>query len=156
MKIELSLEQAKKAYEESSDEGFKSLLEANFGDLKPLPQWDDVKGIKGWFSTGKDVNLLDEKGTRMSIWMNVFATKEQARASIAMAMLSQMMKEHNEGWVPDWTNNEDKHIIIYFGKEPNRIIVDRSQRFLAFPTKEKADKFIEAYKDLIEQAKPLL
>jgi hypothetical protein len=87
---------------------------------------------------------------------NVFRTEAQARASLALSQLSQWMYLYNEGWEPDWTDESYK-FGIYF-KEDQITYYDspRVQTFLAFKSFEIRNKFLEDFKDLIMEAKPLL
>jgi translation initiation factor 2 beta subunit (eIF-2beta)/eIF-5 len=87
---------------------------------------------------------------------NVFATKEQAEASLALAQLSQLMKVYNDGWVADWSDGEGKHCVWFF---KNEIATDCSYNlssFLAFKDAKTRDLFLENFRELILTAKPLL
>lgn len=125
---------------------------------KELPtRWEDLEEVKGYYiGETSDVSL---KIGRLSAdyARNVFHTKEQAEASLAMAQLSQLMAVYNDGWVPNWEDgNHAKYAIHFVG---DRIIMDYSwtlQRFLAFKTEELRDKFLENFEDLIRIAQPLL
>ena len=60
------------------------------------------------------------------------------------------------GWKPDWNENSEKHCI---GCNKYVVVGAKSifaNYILAFPTDEVRDQFIEAFKDLIEEAKELL
>lgn len=60
-------------------------------------------------------------------------------------------------WKPDWEDGEAaKFVIEGYG---NRVICNaygKMRRILVFPTEETRDKFLETFKDLIEEAKELL
>jgi hypothetical protein len=88
---------------------------------------------------------------------NVFATLEQAKASIALAQLSQLMKAYNGDWVPDWTNElESKYIIIFWADRIETHCFSATRQFLAFKTPELRDEFLKNFHELIMEAKPLL
>ena len=126
--------------------------------LVALPKtWEELDRIDGYFvnSGTTDVRaLINAETTRIN--RNIFATDEQAQASIALAQLSQLMKVYNDGLVPDWNTGEYKYTIVYY--ECNFIIETRCSysSFLTFKTKELAETFLENFKDLITIAKPLL
>jgi hypothetical protein len=64
---------------------------------------------------------------------------------------------YNDGWQPNWkNNNEDKYVILIQNED---IECQRNygyKRVLAFKTEEIRDKFLEEQKELLEIAKPLL
>ena len=61
------------------------------------------------------------------------------------------MKEYNNGWVADWGSATERKYVIE--RSNNRIennFYFNAYRFLAFPTKELCDKFLNNFRDLIE------
>ena len=121
-----------------------------------LPKtWEELKVIKGYF-----VNYMCEitngYGFSFSASKNVFATKEQAEASIALAQLSQLLEVYRNGWVPDWSDDEFKDCIIFVKDKIETSEARNLVRFLSFQDAETRDLFLENFKDLIEQAKPLM
>jgi hypothetical protein len=127
---------------------------------KELPKsWEELGGISGCFVdfmsclSAVDVNVLSESYNK-----NVFATKEQAKASIAIAQLSQLMKVYNGDWVPDWKDYCQKKYVIFFSYDQisSDWIESLNQFFLAFKTPELRDEFLKNFHDLIMEAKPLL
>jgi hypothetical protein len=124
-----------------------------------LPKtWKELDRIEGYWANGfsrvENTGLADIRC--LDINRNIFATKEQAEASIALAQLSQLIQVYNDGWVPDWNDGEYKFNIEYY--ECKLSIEQRSSysSFLAFETKELAETFLNNFKDLITIAKPLL
>lgn len=87
---------------------------------------------------------------------DVFVTKEQCSASIALAQLSQWMLLRNDNWVPDWKANTLKYSIRYFNDQIDKTSSYHSQYFLSFKSEEIRDKFLEDFEYLIVQAKSLL
>lgn len=122
-----------------------------------LPKkWEELKILSGaYVSTGVYIITAVEYDIR-DFNKNIFATKEQAEASIALAQLSQLMQVYNDGWVPDWTDDNYKYNIEYYMNES--IVETRSSysAFLTFKTEKLAQLFLENFKDLITIAKPLL
>jgi hypothetical protein len=126
-------------------------------DDKWVKNWEELGRVDGcYITTACGFGVASECYTSPSN-RNIFATTEQAKAMLAMAQLTQLMKRVNGDWVPNWTNkSEDKHIIYVYRDVITTETVWHSQEFLAFQLKENRDKFLAMYKDLIEEAKPLL
>ena len=126
-----------------------------------LPKnWCDLKFIKGFFVNGeskiKEINEAHDKILAIEGNRNIFPTKEEAEACLALAQLCQLRDRYNDGWKPDWEDGTEKHV-IYFSHD----IIDRtsaclSHYVLTFKTQELRDKFLENFRYLIEVAKPLL
>jgi hypothetical protein len=79
-----------------------------------------------------------------------------AEAFKALAKLIWLRDYYNEGWQPDWEDDEWKYFIEYYR---GKLSVERTcgnNRVLAFKSKEIRDKFLEEQKELLEIAKPLL
>jgi hypothetical protein len=123
---------------------------------KELPKsWEELDIVKGYNTT----TYGDINSTTINInynIKNIFATKEQAEASIAMAQLSQLIKVYNDGWVPDWNDDEFKYCIYFIGNNIGKENLRNSRTFLSFKDEEIRNLFLENFKELIEQAKPLI
>jgi hypothetical protein len=83
---------------------------------------------------------------------NIFATENQAKShAIAAAQLSQLMAVYNDGWVADWSDdNQKKSTIVYAN---TKLVVANSKifkEFLAFKTPELAEEFLENFRNDIE------
>ena len=119
-------------------------------------RWEDLELITGTYVT---VNSGTEYASGHNISpenKNVFATSEQAKASLALAQLSQLMRVYNDGWEPNWTNGSEKFIIYFYSGNIKTGNMFCNSAFLAFENGIIRDKFLNNFKDLIEQAKPLL
>ena len=128
---------------------------------KDLPKtWKEIGIVKGYYVTRNSYimpvsNLGGPASSQNN--KNIFRTEEQARASIALAQLSQLMFVYNEGWQPNWKDPyENKRCIAFRENHINILITIKTQCFLAFKTPKIRDKFLENFEDLIWQAKPLL
>ena len=158
-KAELSLETAKEMYK--SGGVAKQFALDNYTEqeltTREVKCWEDLGVINGYFIDydGSTLSLTD--GYICDTNKIVFAYKDQAEASIAMAMLSQLMKDVNGDWKPDWMDANKNKWVIYF-KHGNPVIstLRGASAFLAFPTREIVHKFLENHRELIEKAKPLL
>jgi hypothetical protein len=123
---------------------------------KELPEtWQELRSIKGAYTISNIVHetafLFAESGNK-----NVFATKEQAEASLALAQLSQLREVYRNGWKPDWTDGNYKYC-IFFCNDLIRFCTNyETSLFLSFQDEETRDLFLENFRDLIEKAKPLM
>jgi hypothetical protein len=155
--LKISKETANRWYN-GSDTELKQLALQTFPELaeKELPKsWGDLKEIEGFYTNG-DSNIFSTRGCTKKRNRKLFATKEQAEASIALAQLSQLMKVYNNGWVADWKSNKDKHVIYFNEDNLIKSINNYNSRFLSFKDEKTRDLFLENFRELIETAKPLL
>lgn len=124
---------------------------------KELPKtWKELKYVNGYYTAAFSVH-----GGRQYIAnddnKNIFFSKEQAQASIALAQLSQLREVYRQGWKPDYNNNyQNKYIIDKYKEDYIIEVYNNYHYFLAFQFREIAQQFLENFKDLIEQASPLL
>ena len=84
-------------------------------------------------------------------------TKEEAKAVVALCKLIQLRDAWIGDWRPDWNDGNVPKYGICNGY--NNIGTDQwynYNRILAFPTAEMRDEFLETFRYLIEEAKPLL
>jgi len=156
-KIKITLATAER-WVNGNDAELKELALTTFPELgkKALPKSFSEIHTDGWFvNDDEDIkshnNCQDLKGFR-----NIFATREQAEASIALAQLSQLMKVYNGDWVADWTDETDKFVIEFYDNNIYATNYMNTQKFLAFKDAETRDLFLENFRDLILTAKPLL
>ena len=125
---------------------------------KELPKsWIEMETIQGfWVDVCSEI--CEDKGFRcVDNHKNIFATEEQAKASIALAQLSQLREVYRNGWEPDYNSYRQKKYSIININEI--LIVNHSVNqhyFLSFQTEEIRDEFLKNFKDLIEEASPLL
>lgn len=85
-----------------------------------------------------------------------FTKKENYFAFDALRKLTILRDYYNEGWQPDWEDDEWKYFIEYYR---GKLSVERTcgnNRVLAFKSSEIRDKFLEDQRELLEIAKPLL
>jgi len=125
---------------------------------KELPKtWEELKEISGYYSNMHSSIIDVGENEAIDGNQNIFATEEQAKASIALSQLSQLREVYRNGWVPDWTTFETKkYCIDFFNDKINFQTYEVSNTFLSFQNEKTRDLFLENFKDLIEQAKPLM
>lgn len=85
-----------------------------------------------------------------------YPTQELADASEALRRLLFLRDYYNEGWQPDWKNEEKKFSIEIYEGEFDTFESVECQRVFSFKTEEIRDKFLEEQRELLEIAKPLL
>lgn len=124
---------------------------------RELPKsWEDLKILNGYYV--KDSSKVDifKSYTTDEYNKNVFPTKEEAEACLALAQLCQLRDRYNDGWKPCWNTDTMKHCIYVSKGEIRSGHQFENSRILTFEKIEIRDKFLENFKDLIEIAKPLL
>lgn len=130
-----------------------------FKKVDNLPQrWEDLKTINGFYVASLS-SIYKAKNNVPSIesCRNVFPTKEEAEACLALAQLCQLRDRYNDGWKPDWNNGKEyKYSIVINKGRPFEDIYFNIQKVLSFKTEELRDEFLENFRNLIEIAKPLL
>ena len=111
---------------------------------------------------GKDSYVVDMYGNlRTTYFSNApvvgeFEDKEDAVTFAAFSRLLKLRKNWVGDWKPDWKSNDPIFIII---NNRNSIKSGRSWHVsspLSFPTEELCEAFVDTFRDLLEQAKPLL
>lgn len=139
------------------DKEKSTFSEIVFKKLEPnLPMsWEELKEVKGYFIYQNNVHSVIDKAIDRN--RNIFPTKEEAKAMLAMAQLCQLRDRWNGGWKPDWKDdNTPKYCIV---SHKNILYTDfcyNTSTSIAFKTRELRDKFMETFKDLLEEAKPFL
>ena len=124
-----------------------------------LPKtWEEYcKRTKGYTSYYGDPTEDDTHETKFDGFYNEFFTKKRVKQYIALGKLLQL----RDYWVNDLKNNSNNFVaaIYHFDGEivNTNVSKKRSSSYsLTFPTREIAQKFIECFKDLINEAYPLI
>ena len=125
-------------------------------EKKQVTCWEDLETINGYYiSANCCVAGYTNKPDHAN--KNTFATKEQAFACMALAMLSQLMKDVNGDWIPDYKDdNQKKFIIRYYKNTLETNWFYHINHFLTFPTGEIRDMFLKNHEELIMKARSLL
>lgn len=121
-----------------------------FEQKEPVPTFEDA--IKWLRENNKyDVSISDDSKA------TYFTKDENYSAFEALRKLTILREYYNEGWQPDWKNDDENKYVILI--ENNKIKCEKNysyKRVLAFKTCEIRDKFLEEQRELLEIAKPLL
>ena len=125
---------------------------------KGLPEsWEELDIIKGFYVDSlSEISKIGEETYTEEYNRNTFPTKEEAEACLALAQLCQLRDAYNDGWKPDWEDDEDKFKIFYSENKIAKSFCYASNSVLAFKSEQLRDKFLENFINLIETAKPLL
>lgn len=71
--------------------------------------------------------------------------------------LIQLRDVYRQGWTPDWNDGKKIKYIIYYSRNTvEKCACYKDSEILSFQTSEIRDKFLNNFRDLIEQAKELL
>lgn len=156
--IKISIETAQR-WANGTDEELKGLALQTYPELakKELPKsWEELGTINGYSTLDTNICFNSYKTPNCKN-KNIFAKKEQAEASIALAQLSQLREVYRNGWLPNWSiSKQDKYCINFEFNTPTKRIYSITSQFLSFQDKQTTDLFLENFRDLIEKAKPLM
>lgn len=131
-----------------STEPYKVELQG-FEQKAPVPTFEDA--IKWLQENNKyDVSISDDST------VTYFTKKENYSAFEALRKLVILRDYYNEGWQPDWEDEEEKFSIQVCEGEFHTFESIECQRVVSFKTEEIRDKFLEDQRELLEIAKPLL
>ena len=120
-------------------------------------KWEKLNNINGFYIGVDSVICQSEKVFTQEENKNIFPEEKYAKAAVALAQLLQLRQVYNNGWEPDWSNENTEK--LYIGNFGGFINVNSSYdeiRVLSFKDKETIRLFIKNFKDLLEIAKPLL
>ena len=105
----------------------------------------------------KAVDWLEKNSKDRVIYADeAYINEEYERAFEALKKLTILRDYYNEGWQPDWKNEEKKFSIEIYEGEFDTFESIECQRVFSFKTEEIRDKFLEDQRELLEIAKPLL
>lgn len=149
-----NIEQARQLYKTNPE--YRNTLLSEYSDeelgiKKELKSWEELEKIKGYYInnqsevTGVEKNLEDKD-------RNIFATEKQAKSALAMAQLSQLMKDLGDECDVDWNDSGEQKYCIY--RRGNEVVKDwfwNNYYFLAFRTAKVRSIFLEKHLDLIKE-----
>lgn len=160
--IKLTVGQARKMLGKS--ETMDALIKANFSEeelrKKDVEKWEDLEIYEGFYMneygnvgyrSRNDGNPISDDGRNI-----LFAERNQLKGSLAMIKLSQLMKRflannEHESWKPDWKGFSNKWVIYYEKGEIVKGTAIEQAYFLAFPSSDLRDRFLELHIELIEE-----
>ena len=140
------------------DKEKSTFSEIVFKKLEPtLPMsFEELEKVGGYFvgstSAISELHVVDAVYNNR----NLFPTKEEAIAMRSMAQLCQLRNAWNGGWKANWKDDTVKYCIDSFKNILYKDSYYHLHRPMVFKTRELRDKFMETFKDLLEEAKPFL
>lgn len=161
--LTLSLAEARKAYKETTDSAFKTLLLSSFTEEEltkaELPQsFLQIKEIEGYYiNTHSAILPLSRRQTDVA-HINVVTREKYTKAWLAFCQLTQLHK----AWIGDWEHIQDnKHVVHVIERNVNygKINIQKNyywssgERLFIFPTADLRDKFFDQFQTLLEEAK---
>lgn len=119
-----------------------------FEQKAPIPTFEEAwKKTMRLYEPKSEYNKEEYKG---------YPSQELADASEALRRLLFLRDYYNDGWQPDWEEDEWKYFIENYRGKLNVRRTYNNGRVLHFKTPEIRDKFLEEQRELLEIAKPLL
>ena len=123
-------------------------------------KWEDLKKLDGFYvEIDSEIDSISD-GDISAINRNVFPTKAEAEACLALSQLCQLRDAYNGEPLADWCNwtnsNQQKYCIVIYQGEIYKDVYVNISKILSFKTVKLRDKFFENFEDLILTAKPLL
>ena len=141
-------------YEIDKDKStFEEIVFKKKGSKHPM-KWEELKSVSGFYISS-DANVFPSFYIG-NFQKNVFPTKKEAEAMLAMAQLCQLRDVWNEGWKPDWSKSSPKYVIEVLEYHLSSETYIHTRHPMAFKSAELRDRFLETFRDLLETAKPFL
>ena len=149
-------------------DGMRAIWKDNkviFENIKPqFPKtWEEfceqneIKKSECYLDTSSSCIIERWVGERdISSDRNLLPSKEAAEAHLALMQLHQLRDCYREGWEPNWNNDCNKYIIV---KNRDKYVVfggNWTNEFLSFQDRERAEEFLNNFRELIEQAGDLI
>ena len=153
--VEVTMEELQEVF---SDKYINTLIVSKcIEEFEGLPKtWEELETISGYYIDGRSSVCVCNNATIIKANRNIFPTKEEAEACIALAQLCQLRDRYNDGWKPNHRDGSCKFYVYFHGDNittNNSITV---HRVLTFKTLELAHLFMLNFEALLKIAKPLL
>jgi hypothetical protein len=154
----LSLETATEMYN-SGIELIKAFALENYPDLekKTLPStWEELRCVSGYYTNSFSNVYFIDNGSTLESTQNTLPTESLAKAMLAMCKLQYLKHIYNDGWVPDYQDEDTKYAICFNRNKPNISCTCNTSRPLVFKSLELVDLFLKNFIDDIIIAKELI
>ena len=123
-------------------------------------KWYELNKLNGFYVDIKSEIYEECNADISAINRNLFPTKEEAEACLALSQLCQLRDAYNGAPLTDWCNwtnsNQEKYCIDIYKGEIYKDEYVNTSKILAFKTEKLRDKFFKNFRELIGIAKPLL
>ena len=121
-------------------------------------KWEDLVSVKGCYVRANYISEYNEY-TALDSNKNLFPTKAEAEACLALSQLCQLRDAYNGEPLADWCDWSDantKYCICFYEDKICKTKNRGDEKILSFKTEKLRDKFVKNFEDLILTAKPLL
>lgn len=115
-----------------------------------------IQDTEYYFNGNGDIFNSSFRGRDSDKDKTLFCTKEQAKAMLAFIQLIRLRDVYRQGWEPNWIENAGKYSIEIYENDITKYDNTYCSRPLSFQSKEIRDKFMENFRELIEQAKEFI
>ena len=169
--ITLTLEKAKEFYKkggELRDLALSAYTEEELLEIMLPKTWEefcDLFKIHEEYHIDSASDIIKNEGDYYRdpiLNRNLLVSKEAANQHLPLMQLHQLRDCYRQGWIPDWSDCENKYCIIYDSVYCNTnynhsiAVHTHTNEFLTFQSREIAQEFLNNFKDLIEQVGDLI
>ena len=163
--IKISIEKARDWYNRGGE--YKELALSAFTEneitTSALPNtWEEfckmypIKDDEWYISASSNIIRMSQ-GKRCTFYnCNILPSLQSAKAHLAQMQLEQLRDCYRQGWVPDWSDDNQIKWCIYFDFNMLEVKSIYSSQFLSFQSQDIAQKFLNNFKGLIETAGDLI
>ena len=159
--VKISLEKARDWYKQGGELKELALSAFTEKEIKEivLPNtWEEFcemypieKDKKEWFIDADSTPRYEYKGKRyINECKNILPSKQAAEQHLAYMMLHQLRDCYRQGWLPDWSDDNQIKWCIYLDFNMLKVESIYSSKFLSFQSQDIAEKFLNNFKGLIE------
>ena len=164
--IKISIEKARDWYNRGGE--YKELALSAFTEneitTSALPNtWEEfckmylVKKDEWYIDSNSNLKTTVGGARFCKEYKNVLPSFQAAKAHLAYMQLHQLRDCYRQGWLPDWSDDNQNKWVIYFDEDKFKVEnIYYESRFLSFQSEEIARKFLENFKNLIETAGDLI
>lgn len=166
--VKISLDKAREWYNQGGE--LKELALSAFSEeeikANMLPNtWEEFcemypveKDGEEWYIDIDSTPRYEYKGKRyINECKNILPSKEAAKAHLAYMQLHQLRDCYRQGWVPDWSDDNQIKWCIYLDFNMLKVeSIYNSSKFLSFQSQDIAEKFLNNFKVFIETAGDLI
>ena len=154
----ISLETARAMYEQggaAKQFALDNYTEKELSSSKYPNKWGECYGDENkWYVSG-DAKVFSGILSCNQDNRNVVNTKEQAQAILALTQLLVCRDAYRGEWRPDFKNMHNVAVVTLFYNKWEVLYRDGFNEIFSFAKGEQAEAFLENFKNLLEQVKPL-
>lgn len=163
--IQIDLTTAKEWYNQGGDLRKIALQAFTENELNAFPKsWEEYCKINPYLNKNIDffipadgtVTAISQKCLRSNLSFTT-PSKERAEQLVVLNKLLQIRDYYNQGWEPNWQNDEEnKYVIISIKGELKTDTIWYKNRLFAFKTRKLRDEFLTNFKPDLELIKEFL